>query len=184
MRQLNLTLLRKLIRLRHEMHLGAWRAFRDLATITGRTVEGTIDRTAFVDLARESRAVTCCYWTLRLVRNLAGAHVPDDVLEALRPAIPGFVLNGLERHYAIALLPTESPCPSVRLSRLLWELGIAPGWSEHGTARPWKSPWMDALHAGSTSHAWSRFLRKVRGVGAVIRYLGKITATPNHSLVR
>ncbi len=174
----------------HEMHVGTWRAFRDLATIVrgadGDTaaVEGTVDWAAFVDLARESRAATCCYWTLRLARNVADALVPDEVLQALRPALPEFVLNRLECHYVLGLFPTESRCPSVRLSRRLWELGIAPGRSEHGTARPWKNPWIESLHPGSRSHAWSRFLTKVRGARAAIGYLGRITSTRSHALAR
>ena len=180
----------------HEMHLGAWRTFRDLAAITGPAgasagAEGraplaeTIDWAAFVDLARQSRAVTCCYWTLRLARHVAGANVPYDVLKALRPTVPGFVLNSLERHYALELFPTESSCPSVRLSRRLWELGIAPGWSEHGTARPWTIPcWIESIHAGSTSQARSRLVTQLRSVRAAIGYLGRITATPSHTVSR
>ena len=165
----------------HEMHLGAWRTFRDVATVTGPggEGEGAIDWPTFVDLARQSRAVTCCYWTLRLAHNLAGAHVPDDVLQALRPRVPEFVLNSLERHYVLELFPAGSSCPSVNLGRRLWELGIAPGWSEHGAARPWKSScWIESTHARSTSRTWSQFLTQVRHASAAIGYLGRITATP------
>ncbi len=182
----------------HGMRVGAWRAFRDLVAITGRTavegdvggegsasVEGTIDWAAFVDLARESRAATCCYWTLRLARSLAGAHVPDNVLQVLRPAAPAFVLNSLERHYVLDLFPTERSCPSVKLLRRLWELGIAPRWSEHGAARPWKIPWIHPTQERSTSRTWlSRFLAQVTRARASIGYVGRIIATPGHSLVR
>lgn len=155
----------------HELRLGAWRAFRDVATIVG-----AVDWAAFVDLARKSRAVTACYWTLRLARNLAGSQVPEDVLHALRPRVPAWVLNSLERHYVLDLFPTEGSCPSVKLRRRLWELGMAPRSSEHGTARPWKIP-IEGMNASATSRVWSGLLNQVRGVRAAVGYLGRITGT-------
>jgi len=169
----------------HGMRGGAWRALRDVAAISGgqqSKERATVDWPAFVVLARESRAATCCYWTLRLARDLACAQVPEDVLQALRPAAPTFVMNRLERHYVFDLFPTERRCPSEWLRRRLWELGIAPGRSEHGAARPWTVPWSDPATGRSASDTWlSRFLAKARRARASIGYLGRITAMPSTS---
>jgi hypothetical protein len=169
----------------HGMRGGAWRALRDVAAISGgqqSKERATVDWPAFVVLARESRAATCCYWTLRLARDLACAQVPEDVLQALRPAAPTFVMNRLERHYVFDLFPAERRCPSEWLRRRLWELGIAPGRSEHGAARPWTVPWSDPATGRSASDTWlSRFLAKARRARASIGYLGRITAMPSTS---
>lgn len=162
----------------HEMRVGAWRTFRDLGTMIGRAGGGEVDWASFVDLAGETRATTCCYWTLRLARNVTGADVPDDVLKALRPRVPSFVLSSLERHYVLDLFPTESSCPLVMLRRRLWELGIAPRWSKHGPARPWKIPWIDSTNGRSTPQTWlGRFLTQLGRAKAAIGYLGRITGT-------
>jgi hypothetical protein len=118
----------------HRMEWGSWRTFRDVAAIAHR---GTIDWEEFVALARDSRAATCCFWTLRLARLLTGATIPDGVLGSLAPPYPKFVIRRLERYLIASLLASEDRCPSVRLGRKLWETAIAPGWSGHGTARPW-----------------------------------------------
>jgi hypothetical protein len=119
----------------HQMEWGSWRTFRDVAAIIDR---GGIDWAEFNTLARESRAATCCYWTLRLARRLMGAAVPDATLNVLRPPYPEFIVNRLERYLLVALVPSANRCPSVRLSRLLWEIAIAPRWSGHGASRPWQ----------------------------------------------
>ena len=153
------------------------RASRDSAEIVG--TAPAVDWTAFVDLARESRAATCGYWTLRLARSLVGAQVPEGVLQALRPPLPTFLLNRLERHYVLQLFPTESGCPSVRLRLRLWELGFAPRWSEHGAARPWRTPWPDSADRRSSASP-RQLLNQVRRAGASLGYLGRIIATPGH----
>lgn len=166
----------------HRMRGGVWRAFRDVAVISGghgRRDRAPVDWPAFVDLARDSRAATCCYWTLRLARGLAGAPVPDDVLQALRPTVPTFVMNRLERHYVFDLFPTERHCPSEQLRRRLWELGIGPRRSEHGATRPWTIPWADSADGHSASPTWpNRVLAKAKRARAAIGYLGRITALP------
>ena len=159
----------------HMMQWGSWRTFRDVEATTGRT---RVSWERLVDLARDSRAATCCFWTLRLARNLVGVQVPDDVLRALRPPVPEFLLDRLERHYALQLFPTESRCPSVRLSRRLWALGIAPRWSRHGATRPWRVTWVDPADLPYPSNTWPR---RILQLGAVMGYLGRIAGTPGHS---
>ena len=159
----------------HMMQWGSWRTFRD--------VEATTDGSdmlweRLVDLARESRATTCCFWTLRLARNLVCVQVPEDVLRALRPPLPEFLLDRLERHYALQLFPTENRCPSVRLGRRLWELGIAPRWSGHGVTHPGRMAWVDPAALPEASNTWPR---RIRRLGAVVGYLGRIAGTPGHS---
>jgi putative nucleotidyltransferase-like protein len=119
----------------HTMLWGAWRTLRDGAAIVRR---GEVPWGEFVEVARESRAATCCFWTLRLTRRLTGASVPDEVLAALRPPRPEWVLDQLERHYVSNLFPSAHGCPSVWLTGRLWEAGIMPAWSGHGRARPWQ----------------------------------------------
>jgi hypothetical protein len=116
------------------MEWGSWRTFRDVAAIVHR---GTIDWDEFVALARDSRAATCCFWTLSLARRLTGVTVPDGVLASLSPPYPNFVIRRLERHLIASLLASDDRCPSVRLDRKLWETAVAPGWSGHGASRPW-----------------------------------------------
>jgi hypothetical protein len=161
----------------HEMFWGAWRALRDSAAIIH---QGAFDWTEFVDLARDSRAATSCYWTLRLARHLVGAAVPVQVLAALRPPRRELWLEWLERHYVSNLFPSKDGCPSVWLTRRLWESGMVPGWSGHGTTRPWQvaERWEagaapsapETIHAPSsagpgpwrTIKAWSSYLQRLR----------------------
>jgi hypothetical protein len=152
----------------HQMQWGGWRAFRDVDLLA----RAEIDWQRFVALARESRAETCCYWTLRLARTLVGAHVPDDVLVALRPALPKALLDRLERHYALQLFPTEHGCPSVRVGQRLWEIGIAPRSSGHGSARPWQvsNAWLEGTAREPTSESWRK--RLMRGTLHVARSVG------------
>jgi hypothetical protein len=118
----------------HRMAWGSWRTFRDTAAIIQTS---GIDWAEFVACARDTRAATCCFWTLKLARRLVGAQVPDWVLRSLRPPYPEFIVSQLERHLLAGLLPSPRSCPSVELARLLWEIAIMPRWSGHGSSRPW-----------------------------------------------
>lgn len=159
----------------HEMRWGSWRALRDVAAITQRT---DVDWVPFVHLARDSRAMTCCYWSLRLARTLAGARVPENVLEALRPPRPAFVLDRLEFHYLGQLFSSERGCPSETLNRGLWELGIAPRWSRHGKSRPWhgSSRWMTAPTRRS-----ARLLQRARHAAEALGYVSRLSFS-HHSI--
>ena len=118
----------------HMMATGAWRAFRDLHTLVG---TGDIVWDDFVALAQSSRGGSCCYWTFRLAAQLSGVAVPSQVLEALKPPLPEFALERLERHFAANLFPTEPVCPSVAMAYTMWRVGVRPKWSGHGDVRPW-----------------------------------------------
>jgi hypothetical protein len=119
----------------HAMQWGSWRTLRDCAAIMH---EPGFDWAQFVAFAKETRAATCCFWTLRVARRTTGAAVPDDVLSTLRPPYPEFIIERLERHFISSLFLSEDRCPSIGLTRWLWELGVSPRWSKHGEARPWQ----------------------------------------------
>jgi hypothetical protein len=150
----------------HGMQWGSWRTMRDSAAIIQK---GGFGWTEFVAFARETRAATCCFWTLRLARRLTGAAVPDDVLASLRPPYPEFIIERLERHFVSNLFPSEVRCPSVWLTRWLWEAGVLPGWSGHDTARPWQvsERWIAASEPKSEppgGRAVRGWFRSIRGI--------------------
>jgi hypothetical protein len=119
----------------HEMTFGTWRTLRDVVRVVA---SGPVDWTMLVRNARAARGATCCYWTLRLARDLSGADVPPDVLEALAPALPDALLSRLAAHFAVNALPLPGTKPaSVSISRALWMLGIRPRTQGHGASRPW-----------------------------------------------
>jgi hypothetical protein len=158
----------------HEMRWGTWRTFRDVAALVRK---GEFAWPEFVQAARDSNAATCCFWTLRLARSLAGSPVPDHVLAALSPLRSELVLNTLERHYACNVFPGATGSPSVQLSHRLWEAGILPKRSGHGSARPWQvsARWRAGLDQrdapvggtrgwgaqGRRLAAWVRYVRRI-----------------------
>jgi hypothetical protein len=116
------------------MTFGTWRTLRDVEQLAA----AGIDWDAFVRQAREARGTTCCYWTLRLARELAGARIPDDVVAALSPQLPERIRRRLTRSFALQSLPLPgAPPTSVSLSRALWALAIRPKQQGHGKSRPW-----------------------------------------------
>jgi hypothetical protein len=119
----------------HEMTFGAFRTLRDVERI----VEvAPIDWPALVRKARASRGATCCYWTLRLARDLRGVRVPPDILAQLAPRLPERVLRGLALYFAEHALPNpDLLVSSVSLSRALWRVGVRPRSQGHGRSRPW-----------------------------------------------
>ncbi|HEU4723451.1 MAG TPA: nucleotidyltransferase family protein [Gemmatimonadaceae bacterium] len=119
----------------HEMTFGAFRTLRDVERIVAR---GPIDWAALVRTARAARGATCCYWTLRLARDLAGVDVPAPVLAEVSPRLPSRLLRGLTRFFAERALPSRDLlASSVSLSRAMWRLGIGPRSQGHGRSRPW-----------------------------------------------
>ncbi|HKK26909.1 MAG TPA: nucleotidyltransferase family protein [Gemmatimonadota bacterium] len=119
----------------HQLGRGAWRTFRDLEVLAG--MDG-FRWEPFLEAARDSGAGRCGFWTLLLGRELASAAVPARVLEDLHPAgLPSPLLDALSRHYAVGLLGSEASCPSMRLRRLLWRIGVHP-------ARDRRTPWPGA----------------------------------------
>jgi hypothetical protein len=119
----------------HEMTFGAFRTLRDVERIVATS---QIDWATLVEKARTARGATCCYWTLRMARDLVGVDVPSSVLNALGPRLPERVLRGLTRYYAEHALPNpDLIVSSVSLSRALWSLGVRPRSQGHGPSRPW-----------------------------------------------
>jgi hypothetical protein len=149
----------------HEMTFGAWRTLQDVERITR---SSDVQWDEFIRKARAALGATCCYWTLRLARELAGAKVPEQVLAALAPPLPARVLRSLTQYFALQALPIEgSTTRSVSLSRALWTLAMRPGAQGHGASRPWldTEDWVrDADGMRSTKGSpVQRFFRK--GVG-------------------
>lgn len=124
----------------HGLGSGGWRAFRDVGVLSD---DGEFGWSAFARAVEDAGAEASAYWTLRLAGDLAGIDVPGSVLEDLRPPLPGALLTGLGRHYALELFPEEASCPSVRLRHLLWLLGNGSGRGGvrgllgDGATRPW-----------------------------------------------
>jgi Uncharacterised nucleotidyltransferase len=119
----------------HLFRSAAWRTFRDTKAIINHC---DFDWGDFVELARYHKAASCCFWTLQLSRDLMGAHVPNAVLDALRPRLPAPVIRALGRHFALILFPSRTACPSVTLRRAMWKAGILPKASGHRKSRPWE----------------------------------------------
>jgi hypothetical protein len=119
----------------HEMTFGAYRTLRDVERILASC---SIDWPTLVRSACAARGATCCYWTLRLARDLTGVQVPPEVLGQLAPRLPGRVLRALTRYFAEHALPNpDLILSSVSLSRALWTLGVRPRTQGHGPSRPW-----------------------------------------------
>jgi hypothetical protein len=119
----------------HEMTFGTWRTLRDVERIVA---SNALDWNDVVARAIAMGGGTCCYWTLRLARDLAGVTVPDAVLGALSPRLPESVLRRLTCYFAQQALPTPgATISSVSLSRALWTLAIRPRSQGHGPSRPW-----------------------------------------------
>ncbi|HEY9427938.1 MAG TPA: nucleotidyltransferase family protein [Gemmatimonadaceae bacterium] len=153
----------------HMMSTGAWRTFRDLRALMD---AGDPKWDEFVALARKSRGASCCYWTLRLARNLVGVPVPEDVLRALRPPMTDAMLDRVERHFVYNLLPSEVLCPSVFVARTMWRLGVRPRWSGHGSVRPWdrnEELLVGGIHPDSLARRALNQLRNVKGWSRYVR---------------
>jgi hypothetical protein len=158
----------------HEMTFGAFRTLRDVERIL---FASPIDWPAIVRKARAARGATCCYWTLRLARDLTGVSVPTDMMEQLAPGLPPRMLRSLTRYFAEHALPNpDLIVNSVSLSRALWNLGVRPRSQGHGGSRPWldTEEWVrvpGGMRNGRTS-ATRRIIRHsfglLRTVGSLI----------------
>lgn len=153
----------------HAMRGGAWRTFRDIDAIVH---SGEVRWQEFVRLARASRGATCCYWAFQLAAVLGGVTgVPTDVLQALRPAQPEFVMKRLERHFASQLSVLDATCPSEALNRMVWVMGVMPGRSGHGDVRPWDQiSEFESLENQEGGHALQKMTHHVRNIGQWVRY--------------
>jgi hypothetical protein len=158
----------------HEMTFGAWRTLRDVERIVA---TDTLNWTEVVARARAVGGGTCCYWTLRLARDLAGVTVPAAVLDALSPRLPEPVLHRLTCYFSQQALPTPGAViNSVSLSRALWSLAIRPRSQGHGASRPWldTEEWVrgpdGGMHNARTSAA-RRLLAQSFGLLRSLAYL-------------
>ncbi|MGH7668259.1 MAG: nucleotidyltransferase domain-containing protein [Gemmatimonadaceae bacterium] len=118
----------------HQMRFGLGRTVRDLGVLSP-----VIDWDRLAEMARASRAESCCYWTLRLAATLGGVPVPSEVLASLAPRSPRWLGAALQRIVtAEALDLRQEFTPSLRLGRFAWSLAIRPRASGHGGSRPWQ----------------------------------------------
>lgn len=158
----------------HTLTRAAWRTFRDVAVLSR---DERFDWDRVLALARRSRGGSCCYWTLRLARELGGIHVPTAVLEELRPEVSDRVAGWLLRHLALQLMEREKACPSLQMQRWLWELAVRPGRAGHGRSRPWSdgggrirfgeevpaTVWQRLAWHASRTRTWGAYLIRVLG---------------------
>jgi len=158
----------------HEMTFGTWRTLRDVERIVA---SKTLDWDEVVARARAIRGATCCYWTLRLARDLAGVSAPERVLDALSPRLPEPILRRMTCYFAQQALPTPGAgISSVSLSRALWSLAIRPRSQKHGTSRPWldTEEWVRGPDGGMHNARKSvtrRFLAQSFGLLRSLAYL-------------
>jgi hypothetical protein len=145
----------------HMMNGGAWRALRDVAALTER---GGLDWDLCVARARQARATTCVYWTLRLAQKMAGVDVPAVALRAMKPPTSAIALERLERYF-VWRISEGRECPSVRVGELLWSAALRPRWSGHGRARPWKNREVSIWVTDGTSAPPSAARRLAESVG-------------------
>lgn len=160
----------------HEMQFAPWRTMRSVALIVQ---SPSWDWDAFITIARQSLAHTCCYWTLRLSRLLAGLEIPQRALDALAPPTPEPLRAALDRHFTALTDPNERPpSPSDGLTQFMWRLALRPRWSglrrsdRRDPERRWERT-MGTLQSedGLTRikrhvdarHAWWDFLTKTLG---------------------
>lgn len=119
----------------HGLESGAWNTIRDLSTLVDR---GVVSWPTLVETAKRCKAETCCYWTLRLARRLAGVGVPDETLEALRPPIRESVRRRLESHFVHLVLRDDRACPSVAMRRRMWMMAMQPAGGVRPEQRDWR----------------------------------------------
>ena len=154
----------------HALARGLLRALQDLEML--RQATGDVD-VSFARVARNARAASCCYWTLRFAQRLFDLPISEALLAELRPPRTGWMLDVLERHFAGVAGLAPSPCPSVWLEQALWSLGVQPGWSGHGAARPWTAgdEWIAvAPGQGARDDHTGFWYRKRKAVTALRRY--------------
>jgi hypothetical protein len=151
----------------HTLIEGLGRTVRDVATLLA---TGDVSWPEFVELAVRTKAATCAYWTLKLSETLAGASVPPQVLETLRPRQPRALTRALERAYVTSGMLRA--CPSLHLSRALWRAGILPTSSGHGPARPWdvSDMFQAVFHLGRPASLGGRILEHARHLADWVQF--------------
>ena len=118
----------------HSFQRHGWSTISDAHAIVA-DPEFSWDR--FLELARGTHIVSCCYWTLRLARAGSRLPVPQEVLDALAHPRSRWIGAALERHlFAMTFDPEVRTLP-VWLQRFFWELVVRPRRAGLGKARPW-----------------------------------------------
>lgn len=142
----------------HSMRFAAWRTVRTVAAVAS---EPLLSWDALVREARAAKALTVCYWTLRIAQRLSSLDVPAATMAQLAPPTPEWIRQMLERHFIADLAMGESPTsPSVALSRWLWRAALRPKWSGHLIPRrDADHRWERAFGTYTEEAAWSRFAR-------------------------
>lgn len=157
----------------HMLSYGAWHTFRDLATLDR---AGLLDWSAIVSTARRWGAASCCYWTLRLGRELAQLQVPEPVLRELQPRLATALLQRIERHFAQIVLRADHACPSRRLRHALWTAAVQPDVEGHNAARPWSVsvvlPATESVPAPLS--IGGRLRARLTQTGSLVRYLASM----------
>lgn len=127
----------------HQLSFGAWRSIRTVAFLIN-TPDFAWEST--LEEVRRAKAVTSCYWTLRLAQRLAGLAIPPGVLDGCAPPTSPVIRNAIERASVVGIAPGEAPSnPSDFLAGLLWRAALRPKWS--GLGRP---------RRGDPDHVWER----------------------------
>lgn len=154
----------------HGLRSGTWRALRDVQALS--TLPGH-DWSRFMEIARDGRCASCCFWALRLARDLGGVGVPEDVLEALSSGLPRPLLPFLERAVAAGALPEGPSCPTPGARHVLWTAAIRPGRQGHGHVRPWMydERFRSLVPEPEPAPAYRRAARRL---GRWLRYLARL----------
>lgn len=154
----------------HTLAFGAWRTFRVVSAMIAQP-DFSWDR--FAETAREVKAGTSCFWTLRLAQTMAEIPIPEHVLARLAPPTPTRVRNALERHFITQIAPGEGPTsPSIKLTRLLWRMALRPNWSGHANPGRYdpEQKWANAYGNASTETRAQRIMRHARDIGNWTRF--------------
>lgn len=122
----------------HRLTGAAWRTFRDITAIVHQQAFSW-DR--FLEKVRQAGAADPTYWSLRLARALAGAPVPDWIIEALEPGRDRALRPVLARHFCHESVEAEQICPSARLRRRLWMRAMGPDLAVRRAASPDRRAW-------------------------------------------
>ena len=157
----------------HMARVGPWRTFRDVHTMAA---SGAVDWREFTRLALESGAAPAAYWTLRLAGIFGVTDVPAETVAALRPGRSESVCRILDRHFAGQWFQLEGSCPSLKLERFLWQVGMGPLGRVRGHSAPWgREALFPELHAQHTPETASgRLGRHLTRVGSYARYLRRV----------
>ncbi len=121
----------------HRFESGAVNIFRDLAAL--HTLRD-FSWEQFVARSHETRSETCCYWTMRLARELTSLPVPSEVLAELAPVLSERLLSVLEQHFSALLVRASYACPSTTLRRRLWALALDVKDADFGNSAKWLAP--------------------------------------------